>query len=70
GTAAEAFLAISGAKLDAALGNPPPPQIPQLPSLQERIRLLGRNVETAAHELLHRLRHLAHPGQPTGEAKR
>jgi hypothetical protein len=38
--------------------------------LQERIRLLGRNVETAAHELLHRLRHLAHPGQPTGEAKR
>ena len=70
GTAAEAFLAIPGAKLDAALGDLPPPQIPQLPSLQERIRLLGQAVETAAHDLLHRLRHLAHPGQPTGEAKR
>jgi hypothetical protein len=69
-TAAEAFLAISGAKLEAMSEHLPPPQIPQLPPLQERIRLLGRAVETAANELLHRLRKLANPGPPTGEAKR
>jgi hypothetical protein len=58
--AAAGYLAISGQKLEAALADPPPPQIPRLPSWPVHVARLRRALQSAIRNLLPRLKNLLH----------